>query len=214
MQTARTIFLLTSALLAVGCNGEVMLLDSSGDGGGDAAQPDGQSQGNQGYQDAAKGSPDAAWWGDAPYEPDGVAYEDGSAPYLDAGWYDDAWAPYPDGSSYPVDAAADVICPIVGPGGNCYRTCCEAEPGGPAWTAVPVSLPCTYPDWVCEGPVDDAGPGVDDAGVGTGDAGCDHWCCEPPPGGRGYPTLECVEPGVTCTLPAADCEPSDAGWTD
>jgi hypothetical protein len=205
MRTAKRIIVLASALLAAGCNGEVMLLESPGDGGGgDAASSDGTSQG---YEDAWRPNPDAgsAWFDGAPYEPDGtVPYDDAWAPYPDGGWYDDA--PYQGDATY----GADVACPISDDAGNCSRICCEAQLGGPAWTPVPVSLPCTYADWVC---LDDAGMATDDAGTDW-DAGCDHWCCEPPPGGRGYPALACVPLGVTCTLPAADCEASDAGWAD
>jgi hypothetical protein len=175
---------------------------SSGDGGDAAATPDGTSQG---YQDAWRPGPDggSGWFDGAPYQPDGSAgYEDAWAPYPDAGWYDDA--PYQGDATF----GPDVVCPISDDAGNCSRVCCEAQPGGPAWTAVPVSLPCTYPDSVC---LADAGPQWDDAGVES-DAGCDKWCCEPPPGGRGYPTLECVNAGVVCTLPAADCEDFDAPW--
>jgi hypothetical protein len=188
MQTAKTTNLLATLLLAAGCNGQVMLL-SSFDGGGDGsppgcvgaacpaldASPNPDDATSPGYPDA---QPD--WW---------------NPPPGDSGWYDDA--PFQgDGT-----VAPDVICPISDDAGNCSRLCCEAQDGGPAWTAVPVLLPCTYPDSVC----------VDDAGVES-DAGCDHWCCEPPPGGRGYPMLECVNAGVACTLPATDCEGSDAAW--
>jgi hypothetical protein len=51
---------------------------------------------------------------------------------------------------------------------------------------------------------------TDDASVNDA-GGCAQWCCEPPAGGRGFPMLVCVAAGVTCTLPASDCQFFDAG---
>jgi hypothetical protein len=204
MKTAKTITILANLLLAASCNGEVMLLTSYDGGGGDAALPDGSIPTCEGVTacPAADASPN-------PDDATSPGYPDAQSdwwnpPTADGGWYDDA--PFQDDATL----GADVACPLSDDAGNCSRFCCEATASGPAWAPVPVSLPCTYADWVCQG---DTGTTTDDAATGD-DAGCDHWCCEPPPGGRGYPTVQCEPLGVTCTLPAADCESSDAGWGD